>query len=83
MLISALTVPKSMNPLWGLKRTDHGIWRRIKVPKSMNPLWGLKHDREDHCEATPLSSQKHESSLGIETKAHGMMCRASRLFPKA
>ncbi len=47
-------VPKSMNPLWGLKRrltsTKATAWRN--VPKSMNPLWGLKlihhvHNRDD------------------------------------
>ena len=36
-------VPKSMNPLWGLKRDKlHGRGLPLLVPKSMNPLWGLK-----------------------------------------
>ena len=36
-------VPKSMNPLWGLKRHFASCWVNVVlVPKSMNPLWGLK-----------------------------------------
>ena len=37
-------VPKSMNPLWGLKpiQGDEALRFERWVPKSMNPLWGLK-----------------------------------------
>ena len=38
-----MRVPKSMNPLWGLKQNDWDVDDdAIYVPKSMNPLWGLK-----------------------------------------
>ena len=44
MLRTSIAVPKSMNPLWGLKlgHAPHESAQRT-VPKSMNPLWGLKH----------------------------------------
>ena len=36
-------VPKSMNPLWGLKPVASQYCHNMdSVPKSMNPLWGLK-----------------------------------------
>ena len=41
-----------------------------KVPKSMNPLWGLKLRYESAIDNPILCSQKHESSLGIETIAN-------------
>ncbi len=37
------------------------------VPKSMNPLWGLKLGNRLFDHLWTKSSQKHESSLGIET----------------
>ena len=60
-------VPKSMNPLWGLKQFVEGFnLVATLVPKSMNPLWGLKpNPRRDG--GDNKCSQKHESSLGIET----------------
>ena len=60
-------VPKSMNPLWGLKQQFFcSTSPRFLVPKSMNPLWGLKPVRA-RCSRSWRCSQKHESSLGIET----------------
>ena len=37
-------VPKSMNPLWGLKQLglNETFDRVAAVPKRMNPRWGLK-----------------------------------------
>ena len=43
------------------------IKRNVVVPKSMNPLWGLKRIPDGANYAFGGSSQKHESSLGIET----------------
>ena len=42
--VQAAPVPKSMNPLWGLKPVwlVGSGWLVAGVPKSMNPLWGLK-----------------------------------------
>ena len=39
----------------------------MQVPKSMNPLWGLKRVCYTVCDSLQCRSQKHESSLGIET----------------
>ena len=75
-------VPKSMNPLWGLKRAFVSWIVTDVVPKSMNPLWGLKlvtllQFRFKRC------SQKHESSLGIETYHEASYSGVWDTFPKA
>ena len=57
-----------MNPLWGLKLVNDGKSMRANhVPKSMNPLWGLKPRITNATFPNVRGSQKHESSLGIET----------------
>ena len=61
-------VPKSMNPLWGLKlRLDRAI--AIKKPSSQKheSSLGIETNAPGSSVIRPAGSQKHESSLGIET----------------
>ena len=72
-----------MNPLWGLKLLRCCVIEFFgAVPKSMNPLWGLKLIVLYSAISRGLRSQKHESSLGIET-ASGAMKADHQWFPKA